>query len=65
MSTDPKPRPRVYLLNDTQEGLWMEEGSQPEGGDLGQPAGEDLVQEDKPQAQVLDPLPQRPVRGRG
>jgi len=55
----------AYLLHNTEEGLGVEEGSQPVGGSFGHTPGQQPVKECEPEDQVLHPLSQQPAeRGR-
>ena len=55
----------AYLLHNTEEGLGVEEGSQPVGRSFGHAPGQQPVKEGEPEHQILHPLPQRPAeRGR-
>ena len=60
-----RPLLDAYLLHNTEEGLGVEEGSQPIGGSFGHTPSQQPVEEGEPEHQVLHPLSQRPAeRGR-
>jgi len=55
----------AYLQHNTEEGLRVEEGSQPIGWSFGHTPGQQPVKEGETEDQVLHPLSQRPAeRGR-